>query len=327
MLPKQIAPLAVLLFVLPAIGLLPASILAGTVVERLSIQASRSQVDVSGFDLGLAVGAGVLGVVAALLSAVGWLAANHHLHAAHAGRDPRLGSSLAVGLRRMPRAIGWGLVALVGFLLLVIAIGVLVALLVVVGESNAVFAVLVGLLAMVGLGVASVWLWVKLNFAGVAIAVAPRGTNPFGASWRFTAGRWWATFGRLLLLTVIVIGVSFVINLLTQAAAVPQLGSNLSVSPNGEDLLLDGVPIQDLDSIDLSDLAPGRRRVPGPRLLQPARPGHPAVREHLGADGALPPRRRPRRRVTSPHRGDGTEWPTAHGQSPRPGVATASLDP
>ncbi len=256
-LPRHAGPLAVLLFVLPAVGLLPAAILAGSALERLSIDARSDRIEVSGFDLGLTVGAAALGLLAALLGAVGWLGANHHLHAAHAGGDPELGSSLGVGLRRLPRAIGWGLVAVVAGLLVVIAFGVLVALLVVLADSSPALSVLTGLLAVLLAGVAAVWLWVRLNFVGVAVAVAPSGTNPFGASWRFTAGRWWSTFGRLLLLAILVAGVGFVLNLVTQAVAVPQLGDNLSVAPNGEDLLLDGVPIQDLDSIDLADVAPG----------------------------------------------------------------------
>ncbi|MEM9562544.1 MAG: DUF2510 domain-containing protein [Actinomycetota bacterium] len=262
-LPRHLGPLAVLLFALPALGLLPAAIVAGSVIERLSVEASRNEVDVSGFDLNLAVGAVVLSIVAALLSAVGWLGANHHLHAAHAGRDPKLGSSLAVGLRRLPRAIGWGLVALVAGLLLLIAVGVAFAVLIVLADASPALSILIGLLAMLVAGVAVVWLWVRLNFVGVAVAVAPSGTNPFGASWGFTARRWWATFGRLLLLAILVAGVGFVLNIITQAVALPQFGGNLSVAPNGEDLLVDGVPIQDLDSIDLSDFVPG----PGGFLL------------------------------------------------------------
>ena len=254
----RIGPLAALLLVPPAVGLVVAGVLAGRVARELRVDASGREVRIDGLDTGPLWLAAAALVATLVVSAVGWLAAHHQLHQAHAGLAPSLGRSVAAGLRRLPRLIGWGLVGLVASAVVIgLVAGAFAALAVAAGSAadSAVPVALVALLVVPALAVASIWLAIRWSLALVAIAVAPAGTNPFAASWRITRRQWWATLGRLLLMTLILIGVSLVFSIVNQIVfGAASLG--LTAGPDGE-LLVDGRPVVVDDVVDFSDVVPG----------------------------------------------------------------------
>lgn len=109
--------------------------------------------------------------------------------------------SLLAGLRVVPRAIGW---------FAVLAAGVVGALLVLAVVAAIAAPIAIVLLVAVGVGV--VWLAIKWVF--LVVAVVDRRGNPFARSSRVSSRRWWATFGRLLLLAIIMWLISLIIQLI-----------------------------------------------------------------------------------------------------------------
>lgn len=251
----NVIPLVVFLLAVPLAGFVVLSVLGDAAFG--SIRFTRNGTDVSAD--GLRAGTIVVFVIAAiatfLATLAGWLAANHHLHARHLGLPVSIGRSLGVGVRRLPRTIGWAIVGGLVAVLLVLAFAVVLAVLVTVLDSVPALGVLVSLVAFIGFLVAIVVLWVRLSFSLVAMAVAPSGTNPFTASWNLTRDRVLATLGRFLLLALIGFVVGLVINVVSQAVVSQALVDSFTVDDRG--LLIDGVPIDDLDSFDLGDLLPG----------------------------------------------------------------------
>jgi len=145
---------------------------------------------------------------AAFLAFVGWmlwlavtvLAQNHLLHEAHLGRPTSMGSSLQAGLAGLGRLI-WAYLVLLAY---AVTLWVVFVLLVAAGafvENPAV----IGLLLMIYLGLIAVAIWVQVKtaFIAVAAAVAPDGRRPFPISVELSNGRFWAVFGRMLLLGLV----------------------------------------------------------------------------------------------------------------------------
>ena len=145
-------------------------------------------------------------VVGILASAIGGLAMARLLLDTVDGEQPgstgdeiRAGfRSLGRALATLPRAVGWGLVFAAGFAAVALVAVVLIALV----PPLAILLILVAL--PVG-----VWLGIKWAFVVVAIVDGPGA--PFGRSSEISRGRWWSTFGRLLLLGIIMWLISLVI--------------------------------------------------------------------------------------------------------------------
>ena len=101
-------------------------------------------------------------------------------------------------IRILPRAIGWFLALMAG----IAGVGVGFAVVAVAAPAGAV------LLAFAAIPLL-VWLAIKWSFAGVAVIDRPG--NPFTRSGKVCQGRWWRTFGRLLLIGIIVWLVSVIV--------------------------------------------------------------------------------------------------------------------
>ncbi len=249
---QQALPVLALLLVPPAIGWIALQTLGWSFLRGLAFD-SRTD-EVTGFSVGPLIGMGVVLFLMGLFAMVGWLAANHHLHRAHSGRPETLGQSLGYGFKRLPRAIGWGLVAgILGMLLVGLLVLPVVALAAATGPEGLFILVLVVPLAIV----VGIFLWIRLAFFGVALAVGPRGVNPFSASWRVSEGRFWPLFGRLLLLYVVIYGIQTVGGIILQigfGAVFATVG--VETSPTGDDLLINGVPVDQLDVIEFSQFLP-----------------------------------------------------------------------
>ncbi|MEL7156165.1 MAG: hypothetical protein AAFN30_06140 [Actinomycetota bacterium] len=196
----------------------------------------------------------VILVVTMILMGIGWLAGTHHLHRAHIGQPESLSESLSYGLRRLPRAIGWWIVALL-LAMLAVALLVLPVVLLVAAVGEGGLALLVIVIPL--FAVLSVFLWVKLAFWPAAIAVGPSGVNPFSASWQMSNGRFWPVLGRLLLLWLVVTGINWVSGIFTQIGFVALFaGSGIETDPVTGDLLVDGQPVDQLDVVSVGDFLP-----------------------------------------------------------------------
>lgn len=119
--------------------------------------------------------------------------------------------SIGRAFKVLPRFVGWSLLLGVGALL-----GIAMVALVGVAIGPAVLLVVLPLVPLV------FWLGCKLAFLTVAIIDRP-GT-PFRRSWVVTDGRFWAVVGRILLVSLIAIGVGLATSSVTSIAEGPNDG-------------------------------------------------------------------------------------------------------
>ena len=169
---------------------------------------------------------------AIVIGAIGSLAVNVLMLRAVDGDDSSSGSMgdewssalRAIGgtLRVLPRAIGWLLVLMAGVAAASAAL-VLLAL---------VAAPLVILLLFVAIPFI-VWIAIKWSFA--VVSVVDRPGNPFPRSSRVSDGRWWRTFGRLLLIGIIV----WLISVVIQTAGSLATGSGFGGLGGGAQITVD----------------------------------------------------------------------------------------
>lgn len=153
----------------------------------------------------------VLAAVAIIVSIIGGLAMYRLMLDTIDGHEPssltfgaEAGAairSLGGGLAAMPRAIGWSLVlglALVGVVLVmaVLALG-----------AGAL--VLLGVLVLIPVAI-----FLAIRWAFFVTALVDGAGNPFTKSSAVSRGRWWPTFGRLLLLGIILWLISLVIQII-----------------------------------------------------------------------------------------------------------------
>ncbi len=207
-----------------------------------------------------AVGAIIgLSLVVSVVALAARLGANHHLHAAHLGHRSSVLGSVGVGLRRLPRAFVWSIVlGLLIAVISVVAVVVYLALGYLAFESDqpglaAGLAVLVVLVfAMAGL-----WLTIRLAFFEMALAVGPPWVNPLGQSFGVTAGRFWSTLGRVLVLALIGLAISSLFSVIAQGVLWSGAGEWLSYDYSTDELFINGRafgPSQ--EPIQLSELLP-----------------------------------------------------------------------
>ncbi|MDH3680784.1 MAG: DUF2510 domain-containing protein [Acidimicrobiia bacterium] len=260
---ERIAPMAILLYGVPVVGFIVFALIGRWLIAGIRITNADAPGggDISGLAGSRFLALFVVGIAALLVAGVCWLAANHQMYAAHAGQAQPLGASVTTGLRRLPRTIGWGLVMLA--LILVVYVVMVLALIAILaasfgidGDGNPFVALLLLPLGLVFLVIA-VWLWVKLAFWGIALAVGPGGTNPFSASWSLSRDRFWSVFGRLLLLFVIVWLIGTVFNFGAQIVFGTAMSTLFQVDPITGDILVNGQPVEDQSIIDFGELAPG----------------------------------------------------------------------
>lgn len=148
----------------------------------------------------------VLFFVGMLASAVGGLAMARLLLDTVDGEQPgstgdeiRAGfRALGRGLLILPRAVGWVIVVAAAFAAVALVSAVLVALV----PPLAILLILVAI---------PVGVWLAIKWAFVVVAIVDRPGAPFARSSEVGRGRWWSTFGRLLLLGIIMWLISLVI--------------------------------------------------------------------------------------------------------------------
>lgn len=148
----------------------------------------------------------VLFVVGMLASAIGGLAMARLLldtvdgeEAGSTGDEIRAGfRSLGRALAILPRAVGWFVVLMAAITAVALVAVALIALV-----------PPLAILFILAAGPIGVWLGVKWAF--VVVAIVDRSGGPFGRSSEVSRGRWWSTFGRLLLLGIIMWLISLVI--------------------------------------------------------------------------------------------------------------------
>jgi hypothetical protein len=146
------------------------------------------------------------------------------------------GQSIRASFAALPRAIGWALLGwLVGMATLLVVL--------VVGVFTGPLVVLV-ILALFPLGL---FVMVKVGFLGQAIVDA-RG-NPYPRSFEVSRGRWWATFGRILLIGIIASVINCGISATTSVASGSSFnqfgGAQIELSESGE-----------LERLELDEFAP-----------------------------------------------------------------------
>jgi len=132
--------------------------------------------------------------------------------AAYAGARRSFGATFSHGLARGGSAF-WVAVLIIGAILgiaflAVLAVGIAAAV-------SAIAGVLVGILAVVGALVLLTWLGVNWFVALAAVlADDQRGTNALRRSTQLVAGRWWGTFGVLVVAWLVIIVGSIVLTLI-----------------------------------------------------------------------------------------------------------------
>jgi hypothetical protein len=183
----------------------------------------------SGYDGSRIVVAGLVGLLAAVLSLFGYVAVVHQMHGVASGDDPSLGDSLRASVAATPRVIGWSIVIMLIVMGALLAVGVFL-----------VIAVPLGLLAALAFIPIGFWLWVRFAFFVVAVVAPVPGRGPLAASAEVSAGgRFWAVCGRLLLLGLIAGGISWALSFPVTIArgSDPSLDGIVEVDDN-DDLVL-----------------------------------------------------------------------------------------
>ena len=132
------------------------------------------------------------------------------------------GRSLLEALKVLPRAIGWFL-ALIGGIAAFVAVFTILT-------------IVTGGLALLLIFVmfpAIIWLGVKWWF--VVMAIIDRSGNPFPRSSEVSTGRWWSTFGRILLIGII----AWLISAAVQTVAALVVGGDITGLGSGAEITID----------------------------------------------------------------------------------------
>lgn len=137
-----------------------------------------------------AIAAGV-GIVAILAQAVVWMVISRLMQVAHQQREETLGTSVRHSLGRAPHFLGASAMLIAGAFVGLVLIGLVTA-------ASPGFGLLL-ILASVPL---AIFVAVKLCFLTVAAVASPDGRNLIRLSAERSKGRFWAIFGRVLLLVV-----------------------------------------------------------------------------------------------------------------------------
>ncbi len=142
--------------------------------------------------------------------------------------------AIGASIRAVPRGIGWFLVLALG----VIAVGVVFTLLAVTVPPLAIL----GIVAFIPV---AIWLAIRWSLAGVAIVDGPG--NPFRRSGEVVSGRWWAVFGRLLLIGIILGVITGAVNTTTSlSTGGGAFGDQTIVELDGDGDLIDDFVISDV---------------------------------------------------------------------------------
>lgn len=196
----------------------------------------------SGVDSGRFVLAGIAFGANLVLGLVLYLAVIDQALWGRLGEQRTAGASFGAGLRALPRVIGWSLVLMLGSIGAIFVIAVL-----------AVISSALGVIAAIAAAVALVWLYVKLAFFVVACVAPTPGKNALAASAEVSRNRFWAVFGRLIILGLISGAVSFTMSLPLSAAGPTQEEIDQAFVVQNDELMVFDVGA----FVELAGLEPG----------------------------------------------------------------------
>ncbi len=131
-------------------------------------------------------------------------ALTHQLVAAERSEPQPWNASMRMAVRRAPRILGWSLLALLPILGAVFVVAVIF-----------VVSVALGILATIAAIPVLILLGFYWQFATMAAVVTPTGVNPMKTAMSIVSGRFWAIFGRALLILLVGFGCSFAMNIVT----------------------------------------------------------------------------------------------------------------
>ncbi len=152
--------------------------------------------------------------------------------------------SIGVGLRLLPRTIGWSLMLAIAVLGAAAAI---VAVFVVVWPLGVLLLLLVFPLAV----------WAAIRLAFVLQALVDRPGSPFGRSAVVSRARWWAVFGRLLLIGIIAWGISMVVNVSTMLVVGGGAFGSTTIEFDENGRLTDNVVLAELVPVSTASIVVG----------------------------------------------------------------------
>lgn len=201
-------------------------------------------------NVGLIVAAGVLSLVAGIVAAITWLAAQDQLYAAHINREVGLGESLATGLRKAPAMIAVFVLLYLGFIAVsALVLGGGVALF---GEAGLAISIPLFILLMLF----GIYLMIRyLLMYPVALAVVPSGVSGLDAAGQATRGRFWPIFGRVLLLGIVLWIFSAILSVIQNVAFSALFASVLEFTPEGS-VLIDGQDVENIDRLAVESVLP-----------------------------------------------------------------------
>lgn len=199
--------------------LAPAYALAFTIAAAVAPEAladtffSNGEVDLDPDQAAVAGSVALLtAAITGIASVVAFAVSFKAVVAGYAGARRSFGATLSHGLARGGSAF-W-VAVLYGVVILGIAVAAAAAI-GVASAAGAIAALLVGILAIVAALVVLVWLGVSWSVALAAVlSDDERGTRALRRSAQLVSGRWWATFGVLLVAWVAILAGSFVLALI-----------------------------------------------------------------------------------------------------------------
>lgn len=138
------------------------------------------------------------------------------------GRKAKIGQCFKAGLRHMFAMLGLGILMFLMWVVLWIPFVLLITGIAAAGSSSSSSSeqagVAVGLTILLGLpimGCLAVWLFVKWSYAPYAIVMEEVGpVKAIGRSWKLTKGRWWPIFGAYVLAYIVIVAVTFALQIL-----------------------------------------------------------------------------------------------------------------
>jgi len=224
-----------------AVGIALATSLVGNLVLWIS---ARGLVDtlawtdgeLVGFDTGTGLGVFAVVVFMLLWQALGWMALNRFLQRAHCQAQPTVAEAAARALKRLPKYVG----VILGLAVVAMVIFFVLVVISLVSPVLALIVILAGVLV-------AVWVFIKLTFLSAAIVAAPAGTSAIRTSAHVSAGRFWAVFGRVVLLTIVVGVGSSIIGAII--GAVTGVGSVVDADVLGDIVVTTG------DQVEIRDFA------------------------------------------------------------------------
>lgn len=196
------------------------------------------------FDWGLISQGILVAIVGTIIGIVLSLAAAYILLQRRHNNSVETPLALSVAVKRLLPFIGWSFVAWLLWVVpvLIFIFGVFALTIIVSGAFGFLF---IGILALIPL---AIWYYVKTNFLAIAAVSDRRTTSIWKSTFDTSKGNFFPVLGRLILAFLIIAIPSFIINLIFQT------GTSFGVETTSDDVLVNGVPIEELDTVNIGEL-------------------------------------------------------------------------